>query len=65
MIAEQMPTSINCVTLYASPVNNLQNVFTQYLCRNLEEALREPDLYVPDGTGTGANWASTSTRTAK
>jgi hypothetical protein len=53
VIAERMPASINCVTLYASPVTSLdKDVFTQYLRRSLLEACRDenPETYFPSGT---------------
>ncbi len=53
IVAERMPASLNCVTLYINPVTDLKNdIFTQYLRRNLLDAYQDKnrDMYFPSGT---------------
>lgn len=51
-VAEQMPASINCVTLRITTVDHVQEVLPNYLRRNLLEAYydKHRDMYFPFGT---------------
>ncbi|MGD0519187.1 MAG: hypothetical protein ABSA26_16750, partial [Thermoguttaceae bacterium] len=53
IVAEQMPASINCTTLFIMPVNSLEDdIFSQYLRSSLLDAFRDkhPETFFTAGT---------------